>query len=111
MLLKRPGATPAKWLGQPSHAAQECNSTVETLLQTMGAEATHLKEVQHQHTVAVMGREEPEPSSAHPAWREWAAPGAHSSTDAFEGVFNSSWGGCLKAKIEPVDTVYTRQDQ
>lgn len=25
--------------------------------------------------------------------------------------FNSSWGGCLKAKIEPVDMGYTRQDQ
>jgi len=77
----------------------------------MGSEATHLREVQHQPMVASMGRERPEPSSAHPAWRKWAAPGAHSSTDGFKGVFNSSWRGCLKAKIEPVDAVYTRQDQ
>lgn len=95
----------------PAHTAQECKGTVETSLQTVGAEATHLKEVQHQHTVARMGREKPEPSSAYLAWREWAAPGACSSAGAFEGVFNSRRRGCLKAKIGPVDTVYTRQDQ
>lgn len=84
---------------RPPHTAQERSGTVGTSLQDMGAEAHPPRG----GAVVACGGMCGQGTTGH--GESGAAPGARSSTGSFGEVFDSSWGGRLKAKIEPVDMV------